>query len=256
MKKTGIKPGAWLLMCLSLLVMAGCGNKNSSPSVRTNRNGTQTVILPGYTGNSSYTAWTPVPETSLSGEIKTETELKAPGTAPESLTGSGGPENAPEEPVNYADPENEAGAEGASRRIVVEPAYAARNEVVEIREKMFIAQVNDVYLNPEDYLGKTLKLEGLFQVQYYYGSDPYYFVIRYGPGCCGNDGNAGFEILWDEAFLTEPVEGGERVYPEEGDWVEAAGVLGAYEEDGYPYLCIALSSLKVLDERGAEFVTQ
>jgi uncharacterized membrane protein YcgQ (UPF0703/DUF1980 family) len=35
-------------------------------------------------------------------------------------------------------------------------------KIVEIQEKMFIAQTNDIYLNPEDYIGKTIKLEGLF----------------------------------------------------------------------------------------------
>ncbi|MDR2535549.1 MAG: hypothetical protein LBD29_05900 [Treponema sp.] len=120
---------------------------------------------------------------------------------------------------------------------------------VEIKEKMFIAQTNDVYANPEDYIGKTLKLEGIFQIQkaYTLNGNPYYFVIRYGPGCCGSDGNAGFEVMWRDDPGT---------YPNPDDWVEAVGVLGKYEEDGYPYLCINLTSLKVLDERGAEFVTQ
>jgi zinc transport system permease protein len=124
----------------------------------------------------------------------------------------------------------------------------AREEtVVEIKEKMFIAQTNDVYLNPEDYLGKTIKLEGLFKAEQY-GDQSYCFVIRYGPGCCGNDGNAGFEVAWDNQAA--------GAYPAIDEWVEASGVLRTYEEDGYPYLYLALSSLDVLDARGAEFVTQ
>jgi uncharacterized membrane protein YcgQ (UPF0703/DUF1980 family) len=119
---------------------------------------------------------------------------------------------------------------------------------VEIKEKMFIAQVNDVYLNPDDYVGKTIKLQGLFMKQDNGSAlPPYYFVIRYGPGCCGNDGNAGFEVLWENKTV---------VYPKDEEWVEAVGTFGAYEEDGYPYYCISLSSLKVLDERGAEYVSQ
>jgi zinc transport system permease protein len=125
--------------------------------------------------------------------------------------------------------------------------------VVEIKEKMFIAQTNDVYLNPEDYMGRTIKLQGLFKKEWYDPQkDPYCFVLRYGPGCCGNDGNAGFEVAWN----LKNNGSAEAEYPQEDDWVEAAGVLASYEEDGYPYLYIELSSLKVLDERGAEFVTQ
>jgi uncharacterized membrane protein YcgQ (UPF0703/DUF1980 family) len=113
---------------------------------------------------------------------------------------------------------------------------------------MFIAQTNDVYLNAEDYLGKIIKLEGLFKrEQYLEEGAAYCFVLRYGPGCCGNDGNAGFEVAWDAA---------EGEYPAVDEWVEAIGTLKSYEEDGYPYLYLSLSSLRTLEERGAEFVTQ
>ncbi|MDR2783531.1 MAG: hypothetical protein LBB48_06815 [Treponema sp.] len=125
----------------------------------------------------------------------------------------------------------------------------AGTETIEIKEKMFIAQVNDVYLNPEDYFGKTIKLQGLFKSQRYEDKS-YYFVIRYGPGCCGNDGNAGFEVAWDGDFTLQPQ------YPKEDDWVEATGVLKSYEEDDFPYLYIALTNLTLPDTRGAEFVTQ
>jgi uncharacterized membrane protein YcgQ (UPF0703/DUF1980 family) len=134
----------------------------------------------------------------------------------------------------------------AEKRTVEEKII--EEKVVEITEKMFIAQTNDIYLNAEDYIGKTIKLQGLFKkAQYETRDDPYCFVLRYGPGCCGYDGNAGFEVAF---------RGGEGGYPGEDDWVEAVGVLKTYTEDDYPYLYIELSSLDVLDERGAEFVTQ
>ncbi|MDR3270345.1 MAG: hypothetical protein LBT32_02365, partial [Peptococcaceae bacterium] len=54
----------------------------------------------------------------------------------------------------------------------------ASGDILEIKEKMFVAQTNDIYYNAEDYLGKTLKYEGLFTVY----TDPetdvtYYSVI-------------------------------------------------------------------------------
>jgi zinc transport system permease protein len=123
--------------------------------------------------------------------------------------------------------------------------------VIEIREKMFIAQTTDVYQNADDYLGKTIKLQGIFkQERYTEIDDSYCFVLRYGPGCCGTDGDAGFEVAWDKNLLPD------SPYPQADEWVEAVGRLDYYEENGYPYLYLALSSLTVLDERGAEFVTQ
>ncbi|MDR1731839.1 MAG: hypothetical protein LBR61_07050 [Synergistaceae bacterium] len=125
------------------------------------------------------------------------------------------------------------------------PAEEKNSGVVEIKEKMFIAQTNDIYLNAEDYLGKTIKLQGIFFVD---GTpeagDEYCGVIRYGPGCCGFDGLAGFEVHWD------------KEYPKPNDWVEAVGVLEQYEEDGEKYLRLLLSSLTVQSRRGAERVTQ
>lgn len=117
--------------------------------------------------------------------------------------------------------------------------------VIEIKEKMFIAQSNDIYLNPEDYIGKTIKYEGLFKPSYWEDEDEtFYFVIRYGPGCCGYDGEAGFEITWDGAM------------PKEDDWCEVVGKLEVYEVDNMPFLRLAAHSLTVLDVRGEEFVYQ
>jgi uncharacterized membrane protein YcgQ (UPF0703/DUF1980 family) len=158
--------------------------------------------------------------------------------------------------VNRAAPPDAVttGNAAAQHVILPEAAISAVNQnraaaVVEIKEKMFIAQANDVYLNAEDYLGKTIRLEGLFKTEVYDGV-PRCFVLRYGPGCCGYDGNAGFEVAWDGELSSD------RPYPLLDDWVKAEGQLKYYEEDGYPYLYIALSSLDILEERGAEFVTQ
>lgn len=116
-------------------------------------------------------------------------------------------------------------------------------KVIEIKEKMFIAQTNEIYYNAKDYLGKTIKYEGILKVHEVYGTDTkYYSVIRYGPGCCSTDENAGFFVEWD------------KEYPNPNDWVEAVGVLKEYDENGKKTLCLALTSLKTLSKRGAETV--
>ena len=121
-----------------------------------------------------------------------------------------------------------------------------------IREKMFIAQVNDVYLNSDDYIGKRIKLEGIF-MDMFSGGSRYCFVIRNGPGCCGSDGQIGFEVSWNPPgqIMLE-----KREYPKRNAWVEAQGVLSEYEESGTNFLYLALTDLNVLEKRGAEFVTQ
>jgi uncharacterized membrane protein YcgQ (UPF0703/DUF1980 family) len=128
-------------------------------------------------------------------------------------------------------------------------ALAQSKDVIIIKEKMFIAQVNDVYLNFEDYLGKTIKLEGIFKSEQFYDDvEPYRFVLRYGPGCCGTDGNAGFEVKWDKSRI--------QPYPAVESWVEATGVLKIEKDGNGQYLYLDLSSLDVLSRRGAETVLQ
>ena len=137
----------------------------------------------------------------------------------------------------------------ASQQLVKSAQSNSNKGLIEIKEKMFIAQINDIYLNPEDYIGKTLKLEGMFHTEqgYTLNGDTYYSVFRYGPGCCGADGIAALEVMWEDR---------DKTYPKEKDWVEAAGEFGEYETEGYSYFCIKLSSLTVLEKRGAEYVAQ
>ncbi len=130
-----------------------------------------------------------------------------------------------------------------------EAATAAIPFDVEIKEKMFIAQSNDIYLNPDEYIGKTIKYEGMFMSSIMEAPDgqPYIYVVRYGPGCCGDDGQAGFEVRWAEPG---------HELPADNDWVEVIGVLEWYEEFGSRYLRLDLKSMTVMETRGAELVLQ
>lgn len=115
--------------------------------------------------------------------------------------------------------------------------------IIEIKEKMFIAQCNDIYLNPKDYEGKTIKLEGIYDES----TDPetkekFHFVMRNGPGCCGNDGVAGFQFKYSGSM------------PKVNDWVEAIGTIETVDENDYVILNV--TKLTVLKVRGAEFVSE
>lgn len=113
-----------------------------------------------------------------------------------------------------------------------------------LRDKLFIAQCNDIYLNPDEYMDKTIRWEGIYKESTNpETNETYKFVIRLGPGCCGNDGTAGFEILYDGEL------------PKQNDWVEAVGKIEMIEEDGNEFVAVRLSELTVLDVRGQEFVS-
>ena len=119
---------------------------------------------------------------------------------------------------------------------------------LEVREKMFLTQITELTVNSQDYLGKTIALEGMFTTLGDAATGPVYrLVYRGSPGCCGNDGITGLEVVWDDPATT---------YPAENDWVRAVGVLEEYTEEGIPYLQLRLISLDIKTERGLEFVTQ
>lgn len=119
----------------------------------------------------------------------------------------------------------------------------SKDKVVKINERLFIAQTNDIYMNAEDYLGKTISYEGIYKtVNNEDSGEILHFVIRYGPGCCAYDAEAGFEVVWD------------KEWPQDDDWCEVTGVLEQYKADGQPFLRLALTSLKVLKKRGMERV--
>ena len=120
---------------------------------------------------------------------------------------------------------------------------------IQIGEKMFIAQCNDIYVNAPDYIGKIISLEGLYKRSEY----PFQgrivveqYVMRYGPGCCGNDGSAGFEIDYSGDDLID------------NDWVRVVGTLDMVPREGTDYFRLVLRVMQIqkLEVRGSEFVLQ
>ena len=123
-----------------------------------------------------------------------------------------------------------------------EKAKADTNNMVEITDNFFIEQTNDLYINLNDYIGKTIKIEGLIYSYEDSNGDICYAVVRNTPGCCGSDGLAGLDIRYDEE------------YPEGDTWVEVIGVVGTDTMYGSKIPAIQVSEMKV-KERGTTFVT-
>lgn len=120
----------------------------------------------------------------------------------------------------------------------------AKKAEVEIKENLYLTQINDIYRNREEYLGKSIHLEGLY-FSSEAGGEAYQMVRRYGPSCCDLDGAAGFEFLWEGRA------------PEQNDWIEVWGTLEQYQKaDGFFYLRLRLSDLKVKEQAGEEYVSK
>lgn len=132
--------------------------------------------------------------------------------------------------------------EGTVRNTMKEEAKKTSNKVIEITDNFFIEQTTDIYLNLEDYIGKTVKIEGLIYQYQDYTGEICYAVVRNTPGCCGNDGLAGLDIRYD----------GE--YPKVDTWVEIEGIIGKDIVLGEEAPAIRITSIKET-EKGKTFVT-
>lgn len=120
------------------------------------------------------------------------------------------------------------------------------SDTITINEKVFITQINDIYLNFEDYKNKTIIVEGMYSVFESTVSDAVSPVVyRNGPGCCNNDGWAGFLLKYDGKL------------PKENDWIKVTGTpFLDNTEHGYTNLYLDVVSIEVLEKRGAELVAQ
>lgn len=118
-------------------------------------------------------------------------------------------------------------------------------EVLEIREKMFLTQIDDMYFNFDLYKDKTIVVEGMYTELYAWDeTEKVPAVYRRGPGCCGNDGWGGFLLNYD----------GE--YPVENAWIRVTGTPEMKKNGHYLDLYLNVISIEEKTERGAEFVMQ
>lgn len=135
----------------------------------------------------------------------------------------------------------EATAPGAP----AEGSTAPGPDVLEIREKMFLTQINDIYNRFDSYRDKLIVVEGMYTVFYSWdGTESSPVVYRNGPGCCGNDGWGGFLLKYT----------GEA--PEDHAWIRVTGTPELVKDGPFTHLYLHVMSLEVKEERGAEFVAQ
>jgi len=123
---------------------------------------------------------------------------------------------------------------------------SGESDVEMITERFFVQQVSSILQNLDTYTGRTIQLEGMF---FSWGpsapgaDDMYHFVVRFMSGCCGDEGNVGFEVyMGDFESFTD------------NTWVSVTGVLEL--RDGWqpntPMLVV--TAIEALAERGQEIV--
>lgn len=121
-------------------------------------------------------------------------------------------------------------------------------EVIHITENIFLTYVKDIYANYKNYIGKTIKIEGLCTADEHSGHSHYY-VYRYNSIYDPDHGHdhtekIGFGFTYNGNM------------PKENDWIEVVGVLCTYIENEKTFLTLDAKSIVIMNVRGMETVSQ
>jgi len=112
--------------------------------------------------------------------------------------------------------------------------------ILVIGDRFFIHQVHDIFMNTQQYLGQTIRYEGIFRIVNWRAAGYDHVVMRYAMGCCTRE-PIGFFILLSDCLYP---------FPPDHAWVEVTGVVEIYEGS----LMINALSLIEMEERGLQFV--
>ena len=112
-----------------------------------------------------------------------------------------------------------------------------------IHDKLFIATLNDIYTNIDDYGDILVTFEGnlvrgSFDDPDFAGTE-YPFVYRLGPGCCYNDLYAGMYLEYDGNI------------PPDDTWVKVSGKPFYFEHNGFTELFLKVESLEIMEKKGS-----
>ena len=88
----------------------------------------------------------------------------------------------------------------------------SKDGIINISDGIFLALVNDIYVNKDEYIGKKVRISGQnVRFEDKDTGEVIYAILREGPGCCYNDSVIGFEYITDGK------------YPEKDKWYEMVG---------------------------------
>lgn len=113
-------------------------------------------------------------------------------------------------------------------------------DLTSMNKDMVYATVYQMIAYPENYVGKTIRMKGLYYAGYYEATKHYYHycLIQDALACCAQ----GIEFVWEDGRHIYPDE-----YPKENAEIVVQGVFETYREENNPRLscCLKNASLKV-----------
>ena len=114
-------------------------------------------------------------------------------------------------------------------------------DLTQMSSDMVYATVYQMMVTPEEYEGKTFRIDGNFYATYYEATKKYYFycIIQDATACCAQ----GMEFVWDDGSHIYPGD-----YPEENAEIIVEGTFETYKEEGDSNLYCRLSDATLQQE--------
>ncbi len=111
-------------------------------------------------------------------------------------------------------------------------------DLTQLSSTMVYSEVYAMATDPEQYIGKTVKMEGLFITQEYNGARLYACIVQDATACCAQ--GLEFEMAEDLVFPDD--------FPEPGSEITVVGTFDYYKEDinGDYYIYLVLKNAVLL----------
>lgn len=115
-------------------------------------------------------------------------------------------------------------------------------DLTQMSSDMVYATVYQMMVAPEEYEGKTFRIDGNFYAAYYEATKKYYFycIVQDATACCAQ----GIEFVWDDGSHIYPDE-----YPEDNAEIVVEGTFETYKEEGDSSLYCRLSDATLQQEK-------
>jgi len=158
------------------------------------------------------------------------------GDAPQ----AGLPADTPQTAVLDEEPPEPGDTSGPGSRRTPEERKATPVDVdlTVLSTTLLSAEMNNIYSNGEDFVGKKIRVKGTYDYMTYEGLDIqyHYILTQQGDACC----QEGFEIIRNGDYVF-PDD-----YPKLGTPIEVDGVFGIYQDDEYLYYYLAIDDIFIL----------
>ncbi len=116
--------------------------------------------------------------------------------------------------------------------------FDLKNTDIVVGDNYYSTQINDWYMNFDEYKGKTVEIEGYYIADYL----PYLFVGRFGPTCPYCQGVYVCFEFYTKEDLSGLVSG--------KDWIKVKGILREDEDENGMFSYIEAISIEKMDQEG------